>query len=293
MKFLSSCSIIKYTDYVKGKVNVMKLTYLGTAAAEGFPAVFCNCKYCIEARKLGGKNIRTRSQALINDDLLIDLPADTYMHFLQNGIEGDKIKYLLITHSHGDHLYAGELHMRQSPYSHDERSEKLEIYASRGAYDKMTKTGFPKSVSLSAIGAYESVSLGKYTVTALPARHMAGDFANIYIIKGDKTLLYAHDTGFFYDEVFDFIEKQGIVFDMISLDCTNVDIPIPDSGTHMGFPNIERLIARLTDIGAINSDTKKIVNHFSHNGGPLHTFLEARASEYGCSVSYDGMSVEI
>ena len=23
----------------------MKLTYLGTAAAEGFPAVFCNCEY--------------------------------------------------------------------------------------------------------------------------------------------------------------------------------------------------------------------------------------------------------
>ena len=50
----------------------MRLTYLGTAAAEGFPAIFCNCEYCNEARRLGGKNIRTRSQALVNDDLLID-----------------------------------------------------------------------------------------------------------------------------------------------------------------------------------------------------------------------------
>ena len=56
----------------------MKLTFLGTAAAEGFPAIFCNCEYCKEARKLGGKNIRSRSQTLINDDLLIDLPADSY-----------------------------------------------------------------------------------------------------------------------------------------------------------------------------------------------------------------------
>ena len=69
----------------------MKLKYLGTAAAEAFPAVFCNCKYCNEARELGGKNIRTRSQAMINDDLLIDFPADTYAHFLQNGIDGEKI----------------------------------------------------------------------------------------------------------------------------------------------------------------------------------------------------------
>ena len=63
----------------------MELTYLGTAAAEGFPAMFCNCAHCREARALGGKNIRTRSQALVNDDLLIDFPADTYMHFLNNG----------------------------------------------------------------------------------------------------------------------------------------------------------------------------------------------------------------
>ena len=87
----------------------MKLTYLGTAAAEGFPAVFCNCAYCNEARTLGGKNIRTRSQALINEDLLIDLPADTYFHFLQNGIRGDQIAYLLVTHAHSDHFYPAEL----------------------------------------------------------------------------------------------------------------------------------------------------------------------------------------
>ena len=67
----------------------MKLTYLGTAAAEGFPALFCNCPYCEEARRLGGKNIRTRSQSLINDDLLIDFPADTYHHLLLQGMRGD------------------------------------------------------------------------------------------------------------------------------------------------------------------------------------------------------------
>lgn len=44
----------------------MKFIYLGTAAAEGFPAVFCDCAFCKEARMLNGKNIRTRSQALIN-----------------------------------------------------------------------------------------------------------------------------------------------------------------------------------------------------------------------------------
>ena len=51
----------------------MKLTYLGTAAAEGWPAAFCNCDGCRAARRLGGRNIRTRSQALVDDALLLDL----------------------------------------------------------------------------------------------------------------------------------------------------------------------------------------------------------------------------
>ena len=109
----------------------MKLTYLGTAAAEGFPAIFCNCEYCQEARRLGGKNIRTRSQALVNDDLLIDFPADTYAHFLQNGIQGDTIGHLLVTHSHSDHLYIKEFLLRNTCYAHDMRAPVLNIYGSK------------------------------------------------------------------------------------------------------------------------------------------------------------------
>ena len=55
----------------------MKLQYFGTAAAEGWPALFCGCDACRRAREAGGRNIRTRSQALIDDKLLIDFPADT------------------------------------------------------------------------------------------------------------------------------------------------------------------------------------------------------------------------
>ena len=98
----------------------MKLTFLGTAAAEGFPAVFCNCAFCREARKRGGKNVRTRSQSLVNDDLLLDLPADTYFHFLKNGIEGHRISYLFVTHSHEDHFYPDELNIRYGCYAHNQ-----------------------------------------------------------------------------------------------------------------------------------------------------------------------------
>lgn len=271
----------------------MKLTFLGTAAAEGMPAVFCNCGYCEEARRLGGKNIRTRSQALVNDDLLIDLPADTYAHFLGNGIRGDRIRQLLITHSHSDHFYPKELAMRQPPYGHNMEVPRLEIFCGEGAYRQLEER-YPEApgFAFTQIKPFTTVSAGAYRVTALPARHFPGDGALFYIIRGEKTILYAHDTGYFYEEVFEYIRKEGIRFDLATFDCTNVDIPIGDDGGHMGIPNILRVQARLEEMGAMDGGTVKIINHFSHNGNPLHHVLEKRMEGTGFLVSYDGMTVE-
>ena len=44
---------------------------------------------------------------------------------------------------------------------------------------------------------------------------------------------------------------------------------------------------------AINEETVICVNHFSHNGNPLHAHLSERADEYGYLVSYDGFEVNI
>ena len=271
----------------------MKIQFLGTAAAEGMPAVFCNCAVCQEARRLGGKNIRTRSQALIDDQLLIDLPADTYMHFLTNGIEGDRIGHLLITHSHEDHLYPDELEMRCSWYAHDLRVPELQIYCGEGAYAKISHLNDQdKGVKADRLPHFQSVSFDGYTVTALPARHFEGDGAQFYVIEGEKTILYAHDTGFFFDEVFAFIQRKGFRFDLVSLDCTNVDIPIHDQGGHMGIANIQRVLERLAGMGAVDSRTVKVINHFSHNGNPLQHVLEERVKDLGYVVAYDGLCLE-
>ena len=270
----------------------MKLTYLGTAAAEGFPAVFCNCEFCKSARIKGGKNIRTRSQSLINGDLLIDFPADTYHHFLTYGIEGDRIKYLIVTHSHQDHLYTEDLMMRGGAYSHNMREEVLTVAADGVAYDKLSQAR-PRFTELIKISPFETLRLGEYEITALPARHGGGNIGALnYIIKGDKTLLYLHDTGYPYEETFDFIEKSGFRFDLVSYDCTNVDIPITNEGSHMGIPNDLAVRDRLISIGAVTDKTISVINHFSHNGNPDYDFLVGRVSDAGFLVSYDGLSID-
>ena len=96
----------------------MEIQYWGTAAAEGIPAVFCDCAVCAESRRLGGRNIRTRSQAIIDGTLLIDFPADTYTHALAYDTSLAKIHSCLITHNHFDHLYAPELENRKDGFCH-------------------------------------------------------------------------------------------------------------------------------------------------------------------------------
>ncbi len=72
----------------------MEIQYLGTAAAEGLPALFCDCETCRRARDMGGKEMRTRTQSVVDGKLLIDLPPDTYTHALNYHLRLNN-KYLL------------------------------------------------------------------------------------------------------------------------------------------------------------------------------------------------------
>lgn len=272
----------------------MKLTYLGTGAAEGVPGIFCNCEYCREARRLGGKDIRTRSQTLINDDFLIDLPPDTYFHFINNNIEGDKIKYLLITHSHADHLYEKELRLRGGAFAPVRRVERLKVYCNKGSFEKLMETKIASTVDIEEVHAFETFEAGDYKITALPAKHSIEENALFYIIESDKTILYAHDTGYFYEEVFDFIKTKNFKFDLISMDCNYTDIcPTTEEGRHMDIDNVEKVIERLEKMGTVTDNTKKYINHFSHNSAPLHHRLEKAVNNFGYQVAHDGLCIEI
>lgn len=277
----------------------MKLTFLGTAAAEGCPAVFCNCRYCAEAREKGGKDIRTRSQSLINDDLLIDLPADTYHHFLQNRIRGDRIKHLLITHGHGDHYYPKELFNRGSCYAHNMEVQTLDVICPETVFLRVTADvaeadrDVARGLAIHLARPFQTMKFGDYEITPLPAKHAFGQSAVIYVIRqGDKTLLYAHDTGYPYREVLDYIREKGLYFNFATFDCTNAHLPIDDSGSHMGFDNVGRLIEELKGYGAIDENSLLYVNHFSHNGDCIHERMTESAARVGCKVSYDGCGVE-
>ncbi|MBQ1254227.1 MAG: hypothetical protein IIX91_00420 [Clostridia bacterium] len=277
----------------------MKLTYLGTAAAEGWPALFCRCEYCKKALERGGKNLRTRSQAMVNDDLLIDFPADSFSHMQQNGLNFSAVKTLLITHSHMDHFSPTDLHLRStSYYAHDLTTPNLTLYGNERVMkllerERITREEEPNDTGISAveIEACKPFTAGKYRVTALPAFHAMNEKAFVYLIEdGEKTLLYLHDTGELFDEVYEYLAANKVRADLISYDCTYV--ALPSGGGHMGLDSCPKVRARLEAIGVSDEKTVSVVNHFSHNGKLIHDELEPAAKEIGFLTSYDGMVVE-
>lgn len=274
----------------------MKIQYLGTAAAEGWPGIFCNCDMCRQARRLGGKNIRTRSQAVIDDKLLIDLPQDTYSHMLSYGLDMPSINTLLVTHSHQDHWYPEELMMRREGFAVD-ISGTLDIYgndAVRKGLERVIADALEYSpnrawVDYHEIKEFRTYAAQGYEFIPLKAAHNPKENCFLYIIKKDnKTLFYGNDTGYLPQDTWDFVKDYH--FDLVSMDCTLQKTRLETN--HMGLPNNVDVAARLRDMGCTDDHTKYVVTHFSHNGGWLHEEMEKRALEYGFITAYDGMTVE-
>ena len=196
----------------------MKFQFLGTAAAEGFPGMFCTCDHCQRARKAGGRNIRGRSQSLVDDTILIDFPADTCSRVLTGKLDLPILRHCLITHDHSDHLYPPDLEMRQIGYAQVEDDIPLTFYATEKAGEKIrdmiVKHHLEKDNRVRfqpVIPFVPFIIEGKYTVTALPATHCDG--AVIYLIDdGEQTILYAHDTGYFNEETWAYLEKNRLSF---------------------------------------------------------------------------------
>lgn len=278
----------------------MKFKFLGTGAAEGFPAMYCGCAYCEAARKSGGKDLRTRSQAMIDEDFLIDYPSDSFIHAMQYRLRMDSVKYIFVTHSHLDHFAPEDATMRGLAFAHNIREPLVTVYgneAVKKVYDWAHETMIGKikdGYTYRLLKAYEPVQAGEYTVIPLPARHDPNENCYIFVIrKGGKTILYGNDTGMLYEEVFDYLKEQNIYFDMVSLDCTMVENPVSDEGSHMGIDGVVRVKARLMKSGNADGRTKFFANHFSHNGNPTQERLEKLLLPHGIMPAYDGLEVEL
>lgn len=277
----------------------MKIKYLGTAAAEGIPAIFCDCENCVKSAELGGRNIRTRSQALVDGKILIDFPADTYAHFLRYKLPLSKIKTCIVTHSHSDHLYAAETEMRKKGFAHIEDGQPIVFYSDKSGYEMLIEASKKFNISendvkVVRISPFEPFEAEGYKITPVRAAHDVKSSPVIYAIeKEGKSMLYANDTSELCKESMECLKKADKPFDLVSLDCTEANADEVGYIGHMNLKKCERLREVFKEQGLADENTKFVLNHFSHNGkNAVYDEFVKIAAESGFETSYDGLEIE-
>lgn len=273
----------------------MKLLYLGTAAAEAYPALFCNCQNCRDARAEGGRSLRSRSQALVNGRLLIDYPCDTYLHMLRAGLDLTQVRDCLVTHIHPDHWYPEDLLNLQPGYSHPgEDYPGLTIYGSEDVAASAADLLEPvERLTFRTVAPFEPFEAAGLTVTALKAAH-GTPHPYIYLIEeGETALLYTHDTGLLPEESWDYLARAGVRLGLVSLDCTEGNRDKMSHNDHMNLGVCREFRDRLRAVGCLDDRTVCVLNHFSHNApGSVYTpFTKVAEPEF--TVSYEGLEITI
>lgn len=275
----------------------MKIKYYGTSASEGVPGLFCRCDVCERSRAVGGRNLRSRTQALVNGKLLIDFPPDTLYHVFNFGLELHKITSLIITHAHSDHLRTADLLNRQFNYANPENLSPLHIYGSQPTIDSIAYM-LQKQCLLNQGRwiLHEMVEFCTYEIEGLWVTPYAAshDFKMSPLIfdisDGEKRMLYANDTGWFTDSTWEYLSNNKPHFDFISLDCTYGLKPAARS-YHMGIELCEKTAERLKELGCADKSTLFYLHHFSHNGLATYDDLVPIAEKIGFGVSYDGLEL--
>jgi len=282
----------------------MKLTFLGTAAANAYPIAFCRCRNCEQARSLGGPSLRARSSALINDDLLIDLGPDIMTAVFTHGRSLVNVRYCLQTHAHADHLDPTHF-LSRSPEYLVVGASRLHFYASvaslrrtadifRGFFDAGDLLDPAVSdrlnLEMHPVVPFEPFAVGPYRVTAFPANHDPGVEPLLYAVEADgRCILYGTDTAVLPEETWQAFRDVTLRFDIVILDHTyGPGVPGTD---HLSAEQCIAHITRMREEGLIGDTTRVFATHISHEGNPPHPELTAFAAQHGYEIAYDGLTV--
>ena len=276
-----------------GDESRVRLTVLGTAAAEGWPALWCVCEACREAARRGGPDIRMRAAYNIDGHVQIDLGPDALAQMWKFGLDYAQLTDLFFTHSHGDHLLAENLAFRRPGFSKLPAGSVLKVHGNhqvRMAIENWVKVLPLVTVDFHLLRPFESIEAGDVRVTPLLADHAGEEEAVIYLLEsGERALLQGNDTGWFPDETWEFLAGREI--DVALLDCTYG--LQSGGGSHLGAPEVAQVKAEMLSTGALAPEGRVIATHFSHNGAALFRELTEYFAPHRIEVAYDGLVVEV
>jgi phosphoribosyl 1,2-cyclic phosphate phosphodiesterase len=298
-------AFVKRSVSLTKKGDSVQVTFLGTAAAPSMPNPFCICEVCVMARRIGGKNMRRRSSILVNDDLLIDIGPDTATASFTCGVSFAGVQICLLTHSHEDHFDPEFIMARHADYGTAVAGELLlaasvpvleavdSILARRCEYGSIfaLDTQAALGIKLLPLAPFEACQIGDYRVIGSPANHGKDQGYLLYAVeRGGQAIFYGTDTSIFFDEVWDFLLRQDMRYDLVVLDQT-YGIGF-DSNDHLASGDVAAHAERFRREGLLKDNAAVYVTHISHEGYLEHDEFDAYAAKRGYRVAYDGLKVD-
>lgn len=277
----------------------MKVKFFGTGAWEGIPSMFCKCPVCEYARRVKGKEVRSRSGFMVDGKIALDFSPDAYQNFVKNDVVFGEIERLFITHSHEDHLYPSDVLMcitkRESaglaPLLHVYGNDKvIDMLTSNSLYLEETKT----KANFHPIRHGDVVQFDGYEVTALYTYHDPSEESFAYLIaKGEKAYLHLVDSDEPQEKLLNYLVEKGIKLDGVSADCTSGSLE-QGFGGHMSIWQNIRTRDALKKLHLLQKNAKYILTHVSHfSGVDTHEFLSKIAAENDMILAYDGMEIDL
>ena len=278
------------------------MRFLGTGAGEGTPDPFCKCRVCENARRVGGKEIRSRS-CFLADDVLVDPGCDYAMQCAKQRISLADIEHILISHTHGDHMNPSLIWERF--VARKGREKPLNIYLSHEGlrffeeqYPVVGDKAWLADVNLIPLEIGAARQIGSWKVTPLRGRHgtkFERNSTNYLMEKPGKKMYYALDSGYFLDETF--AALQAAALDVLIMECTNPILDRSVSGKrdgHMDYFTAMDTLAELYRLGAITASTQVYFTHISPNEtthAELAAHLAALDTPYRITAAWDGMEI--
>ena len=287
----------------------MKLTFLGTGAGEGYPGYWCECPHCTYARKHRGKNLRTNSSMGIDEELLIDIGPSCFDNAARFGVNLSKIKTLLVTHPHEDHLQPQHLYWRNTdesllPLTYVEKMRhggprftdipQLNIYGNSFVMETLRKSLDDMEelkINLHEIKEGKEEKTDGYRILPVRGNHGSQQgFSHSYIIqKDEKTLLYALDSGSYDEDQFALIQEYQ--YDAVIMEgTTGLN---EQYGGHMCLVNNIRIRERLKENKCLRENSRFLLTHLSPHWCPPHDWYESIVASEGLELAYDGLQIEI
>ncbi len=255
----------------------MRIKFLGTGAAEGIPAINCNCPHCRRAREEGGKLVRERSSVLFSPpgyELLVDTPPDVLDLLAKS--EVTRIDGIFLTHEHFDHAGGLEEFLYWK--------KDVDLLAAKETYSALRKGDWGDRLGEIAFHIpYRPgmiIRFNDFFIVPFFVLHGVPTYG-FMLRGGEKKIVYTSDSAARFSSYARCL--------MAGADLLIVNTPYFVNPPHEAHIGVTDAIELEGQVGA----RRLILTHFNHYNKP-HDELEEYVRQFeGVGVAYDGMEVEV